>query len=154
MPLSAILFFCILHNCCLCNFKHSVYYCILSNVDSRSSLHEKKDSSDKGGISANATSYATSCGVLSKSHEKTSYGEPSDGVASSKVHGEPQSLHSRGRPSSSASSSSDYAGGVSASSGPGLSPSSSMGSLSSEKSTLNPHAKVLLIRPCVFLLHS
>ncbi|KAL4625516.1 hypothetical protein ACB092_05G032100 [Castanea dentata] len=115
--------------------------------DSQSSLNEKKDSSDKGGISANATSYATSCGVLSKSHEKTSYGEPSDGVASSKVHGEPQSLHSRGRPGSSASSSSDYAGGVSASSGPGLSPSSSMGSLSSEKSTLNPHAKEFKLNP-------
>jgi hypothetical protein len=37
-----------------------------------------------------------------------------------------------------------------ASSGPGLSPSSSMGSLSSEKSTLNPHAKVCLVQHCIY----
>jgi hypothetical protein len=53
-------------------------------------------------------------------------------------------VNSRGRPGSSASSNSDCAGALLASSGPGLSPSSSMGSLSSEKSTLNPYAKVCL----------
>lgn len=115
--------------------------------DSQLLLNEKKDSSDKGGLFLNATSYATSSGVLSKGHGKTSYGEHSDGAASTKVHGEPQSLHSRGRPGSSASSCSDYAGGASASAGPGISPSSSVGSLSSEKSTLNPHAKEFKLNP-------
>ena len=61
------------------------------------------------------------------------------------AHGMVQSVSSRVRPSSSASSSSDFGGGASASGGPGLSPSSSMGSLSSEKSTLNPHAKVVML---------
>lgn len=50
----------------------------------------------------------------------------------------------RARPTSSASSASEHAGAASAASGSGLSPSSSVGSLSSEKSTLNPNAKVEL----------
>ncbi|PPR96206.1 hypothetical protein GOBAR_AA24463 [Gossypium barbadense] len=46
-----------------------------------------------------------------------------------------------------ASSNSDCVAAVSASSGSGLSPSSSMGSLSSKKSTLNPHAKEFKLNP-------
>lgn len=112
-------------------------------VDSRPSLIKKKDGSDIGGLSPDATSYAASSGVLSKGHEKMSFpGEHSESIVSGKSHGEPQSLNSRGQPGSSASSSSDCAGSALAFSGPGLSPSSSVGSLSSEKSTLNPHAKV------------
>jgi hypothetical protein len=116
-------------------------------VDSRSSLIKKKDGSDIGGLSPDATSYAASSGVLSKGHEKMSLpGEQSESIVSSKLHGEIKSLNSRGQPGSSTSSSSDCAGSALAFSGPGLSPSSSVGSLSSEKSTLNPYAKVWLIR--------
>ncbi|KAL4369341.1 hypothetical protein GQ457_05G035320 [Hibiscus cannabinus] len=51
------------------------------------------------------------------------------------------------KPGSSTSSNADSVAVVSASSGPGLSPSSSMGSLHSEKSTLNPHAKEFKLNP-------
>lgn len=113
-------------------------------VDSRSSLNKKKDGSDIGGLSPEATSYAASSGVLSKGHEKMSLpGEQSESIVSGKLHGETQSLNSSGQPGSSTPSSS---GSALAFSGPGLSPSSSVGSLSSEKSTLNPQAKVWLIR--------
>lgn len=59
-----------------------------------------------------------------------------------KVREQTQTTHSHGRPSSSASSKSDRGVAASATTGPGLSPCSSVGSLSSEKSTLNPYAKV------------
>ncbi|XP_027125864.1 polyadenylate-binding protein-interacting protein 3 isoform X2 [Coffea arabica] len=114
--------------------------------DSRSSQRSKLESSDKGGLSANATAYAPSR-VSSKNQEKASSNELSDVISSSMAHGTVQSVSSRVRPSSSASSSSDCGGGASASGGPGLSPSSSMGSLSSEKSTLNPHAKEFKLNP-------
>ncbi|KAE8655472.1 putative Nuclear transcription factor Y subunit A-3 [Hibiscus syriacus] len=85
---------------------------------------------------------------LSNDSEKpASSGELSEGPASSKVTGETHSVNSRGQPGSSTSSNSDYVAAVSASSGRGLSPSSSMGSLSSEKSTLNPHAKEFKLNP-------
>lgn len=54
---------------------------------------------------------------------------------------------SRGRPGSSASSTSETGGATTALSGPALSPSSSMGSFSSEKSTLNPNAKEFKFNP-------
>ncbi|KAG4178591.1 hypothetical protein ERO13_A10G052600v2 [Gossypium hirsutum] len=69
------------------------------------------------------------------------------GPASSKVIGETHSANSHGQPGSCASSNSDCVAAVSASSGSGLSPSSSMGSLSSKKSTLNPHAKEFKLNP-------
>ncbi|TYJ13523.1 hypothetical protein E1A91_A10G057700v1, partial [Gossypium mustelinum] len=69
------------------------------------------------------------------------------GLASSKVIGETHSANSHGQPGSCASSNSDCVAAVSASSGSGLSPSSSMGSLSSKKSTLNPHAKEFKLNP-------
>lgn len=102
----------------------------------------KKEGSDIGGLSHSVTS-ASSSGVPAKDHEKTSFpGEQSEVVRSGKVHGETQSLISRGQSGTSTSSSSDSVGGPPAISGLDLSPSSSVGSLSSEKSTLNPHAKV------------
>lgn len=117
-------------------------YGTLFNVDSQSLLNVKKDGSDVGGLSHNVTYKASSSGVPSKGHEKmNSSGEQSEGV-SGKMHGETHSINSRGQPASSTSSSSDSVGGAPVFSGPGLSPSSSMCSLSSEKSTLNPHAKV------------
>ncbi|KAJ1383341.1 putative polyadenylate-binding protein-interacting protein [Sesbania bispinosa] len=64
-------------------------------------------------------------------------GDLTEASASSKPNGETRSVNSRGT-----SPRSDSVGAVAASFGPGLSPSSSVGSLSSEKSTLNPYAKV------------
>lgn len=112
------------------------------DIDSQSSPNSEMDGTDKVGQSANATSYTTSI-VLSKGNEKTSsHGEPLEAAVSSKAPRELQSVNPRGRPGSSASSNSDRAAATLASNAPGLSPSSSVGSFSSEKSTLNPHAKV------------
>ncbi|OVA08378.1 LsmAD domain [Macleaya cordata] len=58
-----------------------------------------------------------------------------------------QPVNPRGRPGSSASSTSECAGATSALIRPSLSPSSSIGSLSSEKSTLNPYAKEFKLNP-------
>ena len=103
----------------------------------------KGDDPDKTPLSFSTSSYAPSSHNLSQTHEKTgSPGHLVEGSASGKANGETKSVNSRGRPGSSTSSGSEYVGGVAASSGPGLSPSSSVGSLSSEKSTLNPNAKV------------
>ncbi|KAL1538135.1 Polyadenylate-binding protein-interacting protein 3, variant 2 [Salvia divinorum] len=96
-----------------------------------------KESCPKVGLSANATAFDPSRfsskvqdkGSLNKLPEGTSYPE-AQGVATTLA-----------RTSSSASSASDRGGGTSTSAGRGLSPSSSVASLSSEKSTLNPHAK-------------
>ena len=94
----------------------------------------KKDGSD-GGILPNVASHAPS-----KHNEKSSPPELSDDPEPGKSRGEVQMLNISGRPGSSVSMNSDGAAGTS--SGPVLTPSSSMGSLSSEKSTLNPRAKV------------
>ncbi|XP_039070369.1 polyadenylate-binding protein-interacting protein 3-like isoform X1 [Hibiscus syriacus] len=110
----------------------------LSNsIDSQSSLNDKLEGSDKAGPPANPTTQLQA-NFMSKVSEKP---------AASKVTGETRSVNSRGQPGSSTSSNSDSVAAVSASSGPGLSPSSSMGSLSSEKSTLNPHAKEFKLNP-------
>ncbi|XP_065866782.1 polyadenylate-binding protein-interacting protein 3-like isoform X2 [Euphorbia lathyris] len=114
--------------------------------DSWSSSDIKKDGSDKGRLSPDATAYAPSSNVSLSSHEKTSSSaELSEGAPSGK--GEVQSVNLRGRPGSSTSSASDCIGVPSVANGRGLSPSSSVGSLSSEKSTLNPHAKEFKLNP-------
>ncbi|KAJ1407124.1 LsmAD domain, partial [Sesbania bispinosa] len=106
--------------------------------DLQSSLN-LKDGSDKGGLSPSPMSHAPSTHILSRTDEKTgALGELTGGSASGKSNGETKSVNSRGRLGSGTSSGSD---GVATPSGPGLSPSSSLGSLSSEKSTLNPNAK-------------
>ncbi|AQK70942.1 Polyadenylate-binding protein-interacting protein 3 [Zea mays] len=51
------------------------------------------------------------------------------------------------RPGSSTSSTSERIGANSAAGAPGLSPSSSIGSLTAEKSTLNPNAKEFKLNP-------
>ncbi|XVF86860.1 hypothetical protein PTKIN_Ptkin18bG0075800 [Pterospermum kingtungense] len=117
-----------------------------NSVDSQT-LHDKMDVAEKDGPSANATTHAPSNSLSNVSEKPSSSGELSEGPASSKVTGETQSVNSRGRPGSSTSSNSGCVGAHSASSGPGLSPSSSVGSLSSEKSTLNPHAKEFKLNP-------
>ncbi|CAN6707422.1 unnamed protein product [Malus baccata var. baccata] len=110
--------------------------------DSQPSLIGKEDAFDKGGLSSSATSYA-SAQTSSKGHEKMGSSDP----VTRKSHVQTQTVNSHGRPGSSASSNSEFPATVSSSGGPGLSPSSSMGSLSSEKSTLNPHAKEFKFNP-------
>ena len=107
-----------------------------------SSLQPNKESADKG-LSATATAYAPS-NASSKAQEKMSSNEASEDAATVKTHGATQPAVSRARPGSSASSTSECGNPTPAASGPGLSPSSSVGSLTSEKSTLNPHAKVTM----------
>ncbi|CAK9179909.1 unnamed protein product [Ilex paraguariensis] len=115
--------------------------------DTVSSMTPKKESSDKGGLSPNAIEYAPSL-VSSKGPEKLrSPSELSEGALSGKTRVATQSVNSRARPGSSTSSTSDCGGAASALRGPGLSPSSSVGSLTSEKSTLNPHAKEFKLNP-------
>lgn len=115
--------------------------CCLWDVDSQPLLNEKKDAFDKGVLSPNATSYAPAP-ASSKGHEKMSSSEMLEGPVTGKAHVQTHTVNSHGRPGSSASSNSERAAAAPTSGGPGLSPSSSLGSLSSEKSTLNPHAKV------------
>ncbi|KAL3840789.1 hypothetical protein ACJIZ3_025380 [Penstemon smallii] len=111
--------------------------------DSQSLPRSKKESSDKVGLSPNATAFDPSHGS-SKIQEKTSSSnELPEGAVPSKTQGVTSSL---ARPST-ASSTSDRGGATSTSAGRGLSPSSSVGSLSSEKSTLNPHAKEFKFNP-------
>ncbi|CAI8592174.1 unnamed protein product [Vicia faba] len=97
--------------------------------DSQTSLYLKKD------LSPNGCSYAPSSHILTKSHEKI--GSPGD-LAYGKANEGTEYINSRGV---GALSGSDSVRDVAASSGPGLSPSSSVGSLSSEQSSLNPDAK-------------
>ncbi|KAJ0755647.1 putative LsmAD domain, ataxin 2, SM domain-containing protein [Helianthus annuus] len=82
-----------------------------------------KESSEKG-LSADATAYAPS-NALCQGEETISCSEVSKGEKTVKVH------ESNTQPASSS----------------GLSPSSSMGSLNSEKSTLNPNAKEFRLNP-------
>ncbi|CAI9757695.1 unnamed protein product [Fraxinus pennsylvanica] len=111
--------------------------------DMQSSLRSKKESSDKGGLSPNATAYDPPH-APSKGQEKAS---SSNELAQVAVPSKPQvRVTSHARPSSSASSTSDR-GGATSTAGRGLSPSSSVGSLSSEKSTLNPYAKEFKLNP-------
>lgn len=102
----------------------------------------KTEGSEKAGLSAGTSTNAPSSASLQGNEKTSSSGEQSEAPLPSKPHGETRSAASRGRPTSSASSNSDSPGPARASSAPGLSPSSSVGSLSSEKSTLNPYAKV------------
>ncbi|TYI78782.1 hypothetical protein E1A91_D06G238200v1 [Gossypium mustelinum] len=120
----------------------------LSNsIDSQSLLNDKLDGSDKTVPSVNSTTHAQSSSLSKVSEKPSASGDLTEGPASSKVTGETPSVNTRGQPGSSKPSNSDCVAVSLASSGPGLSPSSSMGSLSSEKSTLNPHAKEFKLNP-------
>lgn len=104
----------------------------------------KKSGSEKAGVSLGMAT-ATS-DVNTKVEEKNISGELSED-RSGKVRVVADTMNSRGRPGSSASSTSESGAATTASSGPALSPSSSLGSLSSEKSTLNPNAKEFKFNP-------
>lgn len=114
-----------------------------SNSDGDDSSSGKKNGSDKGGLSPNATSYAPSHASLKGNENTNSPGELVEGPVPGKAHAQTQATNPHGRPGSSASSSSERAVVASASGGPGLSPSSSVGSLSS----LNSHAKEFKLNP-------
>ncbi|XP_068659380.1 polyadenylate-binding protein-interacting protein 3-like [Aristolochia californica] len=105
----------------------------------------RKDSLDKGSLSSSATAYAPSSSPSIRPERVSASGEFSELGGPGKVAKQPVSH--RGRPGSSTSSTSECAGPSFASSGPGLSPSSSVGSLSSEKSSLNPNAKEFKLNP-------
>lgn len=111
--------------------------------DLQSLLEGKRDGSKKAGISSVAATYPN---VSTKSEDKTSSSELLED-RSGKVLGTAEPTNSRGRPGSSASSTSESGAATSARSAPALSPSSSVGSLSSEKSTLNPNAKEFRLNP-------
>lgn len=99
----------------------------------------KKDGSSEG-ILPNVAPHAPSRAPSKHNENLNPPSEISDDQESGKSRVEVQILNSCRRPGSSASLNSDGAAGTSC--GPALSPSSSMGSLSSEKSTLNPRSKV------------
>jgi len=109
-------------------------------------MSTEKDGAHIGVLRQNSTSHAsTSLGPTIGQEKRSSPGEQTDGLTPVKSLGQPQSARFRGQ--TGGSSVSERGGSVSASSGPGLSPSSSLGSLTSEKSTLNPHAKEFKLNP-------
>ncbi|KAI3766413.1 hypothetical protein L2E82_16470 [Cichorium intybus] len=102
-----------------------------------SGVRGKKESSEKG-LSADATAYAPSNNNNNNnnsSKETVSCSQVSETVKTQ------ETAVSRVGPGSPASSNSESGNA------PGLSPSSSMASLTSEKSTLNPHAKEFRLNP-------
>lgn len=118
----------------------------VSNLDElHSSLDEKKDVSDKG-LSADATAYAPASSGSTTGGEICSP-ELSESAVIGKTQGVASSKSFHGQPSNSLSTASDRVGAPSSQSGPSLSPSSSMASLCSEKSALNPHAKEFKLNP-------
>ncbi|GKA22641.1 hypothetical protein Tco_0708603, partial [Tanacetum coccineum] len=124
----------------------SISFCRPDLPAKESSVGPNKESNDKGQPSPTATAHAPSS-VSSKPQEKTSFsGVLEDtATAASSV----KTAVSRVRPGSSASSTSESGNAppTAAASSRGLSPSSSIGSLTSEKSTLNPHAKEFRLNP-------
>ncbi|XP_052180647.1 polyadenylate-binding protein-interacting protein 3-like [Diospyros lotus] len=117
---------------------------LLLFTDLQVSLKAKKDGLDVVGLAP----VSTSLGSSKVQGKLNSPSELIEDAAPVKPQVAVQSAISRGRPGSSTSSTSEYGGAApSASSGPGVSRSSSVGSLSSEKSTLNPHAKEFKLNP-------
>uniref|UniRef100_A0A1D1YZB5 Ataxin-2 n=1 Tax=Anthurium amnicola TaxID=1678845 RepID=A0A1D1YZB5_9ARAE len=131
------------------NFEQSTQKSVFEDVETtkseeiQSSLDTKKCSLDKGILSASATAYSPS----SVQEHKDSQNESSGTARSAKFSSSKQPVNPQARPSSSTSSTSEHVGETSTSGGPALSPSSSVGSLSSEKSALNPHAKEFKLNP-------
>ncbi|XP_008787856.1 polyadenylate-binding protein-interacting protein 4-like [Phoenix dactylifera] len=96
------------------------------------------------GLSPSAATYDPSSSVQVN---KCPAGESSDSAISGKLSSASEAVNTSPRPGCSTSSTSECVGAGSVSGGPGLSPSSSVGSLSSEKSTLNPNAKEFKLNP-------
>ncbi|KAL1814341.1 polyadenylate-binding protein-interacting protein 4 [Daucus carota subsp. sativus] len=110
---------------------------------SHPSTRLKRASSDKVGLSPNAAAYAPTSATPGKNFSSNS----SENLPSAKQRETTQSVLTRARPGSSTSSTSDFGNAIPASAITGLSPSSSVGSLASERSTLNPHAKEFKFNP-------
>ncbi|KAI4386939.1 hypothetical protein MLD38_004812 [Melastoma candidum] len=124
---------------------HTKFSSVLKIEDSQSSSGEHDDfhnADGKGGPSSKVTSSTSSQASIRGRSKKNPPGDPLETQG-----GEKLSVESHGRPGSSVSSTSDRPGRASASAGTGLTPSSSVGSLSSEKSTLNPNAKEFKLNP-------
>lgn len=114
-----------------------------ADADAQSSLNGKKDVSDEGDSSTGAVGRPPPSEVpLKDQEERRPTNELVEGTTSGKRTHVESPVKCNQRPGSSRSSISDHMGTTSASTATGLTPSSSMGSLSSEKSTLNPNAKV------------
>ncbi|KAL9232031.1 hypothetical protein vseg_007180 [Gypsophila vaccaria] len=103
----------------------------------------KRDGSEKAGVSVSSMT-ATST-VHSNAVENSSSADLSEDRSVEARAIEPP--NSFDRPNNSTSSTLESGAGTSAASGPSLSPSSSVGSLSSEKSSLNPYAKEFRLNP-------
>lgn len=99
--------------------------------------------------SSSHASEPSSSGQAKKSSESL----PADSSFSRKVPSSGEYVNSSQRPGSSTSSTSERIAANSVACAPGLSPSSSMGSLSSEKSSLNPNAKVYRILHLAAFVH-
>ncbi|EEE56996.1 hypothetical protein OsJ_06742 [Oryza sativa Japonica Group] len=93
--------------------------------------------------SSSHASEPSSSGQAKKSSESL----PADSSLSRKVPSSGEYVNSSQGPGSSTSSTSERIAASSVACAPGLSPSSSMGSLSSEKSSLNPNAKEFKLNP-------
>lgn len=118
--------------------------------DLHPSTRPKRASSDKVGLSPNAAAYAPTSSTCVKNFPS----DLSENAPSPKQHETTQSILKRAQPGSSTSSASDFGNAIPASTFTGLSPSSSVGSLASERSTLNPHAKVKVYEPVCLSLTS
>ncbi|WOG99128.1 hypothetical protein DCAR_0518476 [Daucus carota subsp. sativus] len=116
---------------------------VIVHLDSHPSTRLKRASSDKVGLSPNAAAYAPTSATPGKNFSSNS----SENLPSAKQRETTQSVLTRARPGSSTSSTSDFGNAIPASAITGLSPSSSVGSLASERSTLNPHAKEFKFNP-------
>ncbi|KAH7656547.1 Protein interacting with poly(A)-binding protein [Dioscorea alata] len=105
--------------------------------------------SDDGQPPSNVKGLSPSAAAFAPPVQETKHrpSEPSELAVTGKMSTSTEPSDLSLRPCSSASSASERLGAGSVSTCPGLSPSSSMGSLSSEKSTLNPHAKEFKLNP-------
>lgn len=118
---------------------HSALTSIDMLADSDSLLRFKNDCAANATLSPNTTAFDPSHVSTEGDEKPSSSNELSEGALPPKTQG---TTHFLARPNSSASSTSDRGGAASTSASRGLSSSSSVGSLSSEKSSLNPYAKV------------
>ncbi|KAJ1696292.1 hypothetical protein LUZ63_004804 [Rhynchospora breviuscula] len=126
-------------------------------IDESTRSEEKKIKNDSKGYTGDAIAEAkpsdddkasASEDLKKTKSSKHSENEPSDLASSGKLGATTERTNtSSGRPGSSTSNASEKIGGNSLSSGPGLSRSSSVASLASDKSSLNPNAKEFKLNP-------
>ncbi|KAF0934853.1 hypothetical protein E2562_028857 [Oryza meyeriana var. granulata] len=116
------------------------------NLQTENIISEGDRSSISEDLEAPSSSSHASEPLLSGQAKKSSESIPADSTLSGKLPSA-EYVNSSQRPGSSASSTSERIAANSVAYAPGLSPSSSMGSLSSEKSSLNPTAKEFKLNP-------